>query len=69
MEIANKMKKQILKLGDIIELYTTAIGQKGDGIAFYDGMAIIIPNAQLNITYNVKITSLYSKYAFGMIVR
>lgn len=53
--------------GDIVELEIEDLGSKGDGIARIEGFVIFIPGGEVDETYDVEITSVGSKFAFGEI--
>jgi predicted RNA-binding protein with TRAM domain len=43
-------------------------GAKGDGMFKIKGLAIFVPNAEVGKRYNIKITNVKPKVAFGEIV-
>lgn len=63
-----KRYKNQVEVGQEIKVIIETIGTKGDGITKLDGFVIFIPNAEVNKTYNIKITSVKSKFAFGEII-
>lgn len=57
---------------DLDTLYKVKIistGKKGDGVAKINHYTIIIPNTHINETYIIKITKIYSSYAFGEVIK
>lgn len=53
--------------GDIVELEVEDLGSKGDGIARKEGFVIFVPGGEVDETYDVEITSVGRKFAFGEI--
>jgi predicted RNA-binding protein with TRAM domain len=53
--------------GDIVELEVEDLGSKGDGIARKEGFVIFVPGGEVDQTYDVEITSVGRKFAFGEI--
>lgn len=58
-------KQPPVKEGDKIIVTIDNIGRKGDGVARYEGYAIIIPETIKNKKYLVEITNVYPSYAFA----
>jgi predicted RNA-binding protein with TRAM domain len=54
--------------GDIVELEIEDLGSKGDGIARVEGFVVFVPGGEVDETYEVEITSVGRKFAFGEIV-
>ncbi len=54
--------------GDVVELEIQDLGSKGDGIARVEGFVIFVPGGEVDETYDVEITSVGRKFAFGEIV-
>ncbi len=54
--------------GDVVELEIEDLGSKGDGIARVEGFVIFVPGGEVDETYDVEITSVGRKFAFGEIV-
>lgn len=54
--------------GDIVELEVEDLGSKGDGIARKEGFVVFVPGGEVDETYDVEITSVGRKFAFGEIV-
>jgi predicted RNA-binding protein with TRAM domain len=46
-----------------------SIGKKGDGVAKIKHFTIIIPGTTMNQTPIIKITKIYSSYAFGEVIQ
>lgn len=53
--------------GEIVELDIEDLGSKGDGIARKEGFVIFVPGGEVDQTYDVEITSVGRKFAFGEI--
>lgn len=53
--------------GDIVELEIEDLGSKGDGIARVEGFVVFVPGGEVDETYDVEITSVGRKFAFGEI--
>lgn len=53
--------------GEIVELEIEDLGSKGDGIARKEGFVIFVPGGEVDQTYDVEITSVGRKFAFGEI--
>lgn len=58
-----------LKVGDEIETTIEGIGRKGDGVGKFEGFVIMIPEAKMDRTYIVEITSIHEKFGFAKITR
>lgn len=56
---------QPVNVGDVLEVTVVKTGQKGDGFAFVDGLAIIVPNTQPGDEVTVRIESVEANCAFG----
>ena len=55
--------------GSIIDnLEVLSLGERGDGIAKFNGFVIIIPNGVVGDVLSVKINRVLPKYAFGEII-
>ncbi len=54
-----------LKEGDIIELFITDVGKKGDGTGKIMDYLVIVPGTVKGTTVHVKITNISAKTAFG----
>ncbi|MFB6175208.1 MAG: TRAM domain-containing protein [Candidatus Nanohalobium sp.] len=54
--------------GDIVELEIEDLGSKGDGIARVEGFVVFVPGGEVDESYEVEITSVGRKFAFGEIV-
>ena len=61
--------KSPVREGDIIDEKCIAIGKKGDGIFKKEGFVIIVPDAQEGREYQIKITKVNEKVAFGEILQ
>lgn len=53
--------------GEIVELEIEDLGSKGDGIARVEGFVVFVPGGEVDETYDVEITSVGRKFAFGEI--
>ena len=53
--------------GEIVELEIEDLGSKGDGIARKEGFVIFVPGGEVDQSYDVEITSVGRKFAFGEI--
>lgn len=53
--------------GETVELEIEDLGSKGDGIARVEGFVIFVPGGEVGETYDVEITSVGRKFAFGEI--
>ena len=60
------MQQIDIKKDDIIELKIESIGMKGDGVGNVKGLIIMVPKTEIDKTYEVRITGVYQKYAFGI---
>ncbi len=54
--------------GETVELEIEDLGSKGDGIARVEGFVVFVPGGEVDETYDVEITSVGRKFAFGEIV-
>jgi len=53
--------------GDVVELEIEDLGSKGDGIARVEGFVVFVPGGEVDQEYEVEITSVGRKFAFGEI--
>ncbi len=53
--------------GETVELEIEDLGSKGDGIARVEGFVVFVPGGEVGETYDVEITSVGRKFAFGEI--
>jgi predicted RNA-binding protein with TRAM domain len=53
--------------GETVELEIEDLGSKGDGIARVEGFVIFVPGGEVGESYDVEITSVGRKFAFGEI--
>lgn len=53
--------------GEIVELEIEDLGSKGDGIARVEGFVVFVPGGEVGESYDVEITSVGRKFAFGEI--
>lgn len=58
-----------LKIGDVIQIFISDVGKKGDGIGKVQDFVVIVPGTVKGTTVNAKITNISSKTAFGAITR
>jgi len=54
-----------IKEGDKLKLTCLGTGKKGDGIFKHKGFIIIVPNTRVAATYDIMITKVLQKFAFG----
>lgn len=57
--------KPPIKENDEIKVKIVSVGKKGDGIAKIDKFTVIIPKAEIDNEYNIKINKVFKKFAFG----
>lgn len=53
--------------GETVELDIEDLGSKGDGIARVEGFVVFVPGGEVGKSYEVEITSVGRKFAFGEI--
>lgn len=53
--------------GEITEVEIEDLGSKGDGIARKEGFVIFVPGGEVGETYDIEVTSVGRKFAFGEI--
>ncbi|MFB6245068.1 MAG: TRAM domain-containing protein [Candidatus Nanohaloarchaea archaeon] len=53
--------------GETVELEIEDLGSKGDGIARVEGFVVFVPGGEVGESYEVEITSVGRKFAFGEI--
>ena len=58
-----------VKEGQTLTIKIESKGEKGDGVARVQGFIVFIPGAEPGQEYNVKITRVLKKFAFGEIVK
>ncbi len=51
--------------GEEVEMKCISIGKKGDGVFKKDNFVIIVPDTEVDETYNVRITKVLPTIAFG----
>lgn len=56
-----------VKRDDVVKLKIESIGRKGDGIGRYNGFVVLVPNTSQGNEYNIRITDVHRKFAFGII--
>lgn len=56
-----------LKEGDIVEVFISDVGKKGDGIGKYMDYLVIVPGTVKGATIRTKISNISAKTAFGTI--
>lgn len=61
-------EKNIVNLGQSVELEITAIGSKGDGIGRYNNFVIIVPKTNIGRIYLVEVTKVLKRFAFGKVI-
>lgn len=54
--------------GEEVEVEIEDLGSKGDGIARKEGFVIFVPGGEVGETYEVEVTSVGRKFAFGEIL-
>lgn len=62
------MKATPVKIDQVVKVFISSIGSKGDGVGKIEGMAIIVPGSEVNKTYAVKIVNVKEKFAFGEVL-
>ncbi|MDR3282287.1 MAG: translation initiation factor IF-2 subunit beta [Candidatus Methanoplasma sp.] len=55
----------VLRVGDIIDLFVSDIGKKGDGVGKYLEYLVIVPGTSKGTSVRAKITNISAKTAFG----
>ena len=55
----------VLKEGDIVEVFISDVGKKGDGIGKFMDYLVIVPGTVKGATVHAKITNISAKTAFG----
>lgn len=53
--------------GETVELEIEDLGSKGDGISRVEGFVVFVPGGEVGESYDVEITSVGRKFAFGEI--
>ncbi len=53
--------------GEFTEVEIEDLGSKGDGIARKEGFVIFVPGGEVGETYEIEVTSVGRKFAFGEI--
>jgi predicted RNA-binding protein with TRAM domain len=59
--------EQPVKKGDVINVEVESLGEKGDGIARYNGLVIIVPNTKIGDSVDVEVTNVVKKCAFAKV--
>jgi predicted RNA-binding protein with TRAM domain len=54
--------------GETVEVEVEDLGSKGDGIARKEGFVIFVPGGEVGETYEIEVTSVGRKFAFGEII-
>ena len=67
--IVKELRPISIKINDIFRLKIISKGRKRDGIAKIEDFIIIVPLAKVGQEYNVKITKVLPKFAFGEITK
>lgn len=57
-----------VKVGDVIRKTIVNLGVKGDGVTKEGDFIIIIPKAQLDRRYDIRIQKVFESFAIGEIV-
>jgi len=57
----------VLRVGDVIEIFISDVGKKGDGIGKLMDYIVVIPGTAKGNTVHTKITNISGKTAFGTI--
>ena len=63
------MKDCPVKEGETYLLEIKNQGSKGDGVAFYEGLAIFIPGAKKGQTVSCKVTKILQRCAFAELLK
>lgn len=53
--------------GEILHAECISQGRKGDGIFKVDGLVVIVPNTEMGQSYEIEITKVQAKVAFGKV--
>lgn len=56
---------QPVSIGDVLDVTVEKRGSKGDGIAFVDGLAVFIPEAEPNDEVSIRIEEVTESCAFA----
>jgi len=59
--------RNVLHVGDVIEVSINDVGKKGDGVGKYLDYLVIVPGTARGTRANVKITNISAKTAFGQV--
>ncbi len=59
--------RNVLHVGDVIEVSINDVGKKGDGVGKYLDYLVIVPGTTRGTRANVKITNISAKTAFGQV--
>lgn len=62
------MSDKPINIGDIIKIKIDNIGEKGDGIARFEGFVVIVPHSKIDSTYKVEIVKIFATWALGSIL-
>lgn len=54
--------------GQRLTLVCESVGKKGDGMMKQDGFIIIVPQARLGKKYQIEVTKVLEKVAFGIMI-
>ena len=57
-----------VEVGDEFNVFISALGERGDGIARHDNFVIIVKGAETGKNYKIGITKVFDKYAFAEII-
>lgn len=60
-------KAKSLFVGDVLKLKVLSIGAKGDGICKHNGIVVIVPKVDVGEFYDIEITKILPKCAFGRV--
>lgn len=57
-----------VEVGKVYQIAITDLGSQGDGVGKVGGFVVIVPETRIGSTYQVKITRIGGKMAFGQVV-
>ncbi|MCD6502658.1 MAG: TRAM domain-containing protein [Euryarchaeota archaeon] len=63
-----QQSRRPVKVGDVLEVKIVGTGKEGDGFAKVSGFVVFIPNSKEGETHKVRVTKVFSKYAFAEII-
>lgn len=67
-DVRNMEKIPPVTKGETVILQVKKLGEKGDGIAYFDKYVILIPNTKVKKFYKIKITRILKSHGFGKVL-